>query len=393
MKVGLFGGSFDPIHNGHIKMIEGALKKVDKIIVIPAARNAFKQGRILNPAPYRYYMTCDALERFGDRVIVSDIEFSLPGISYTVNTVRALLSGKLRELCGCDPKLYWICGSDILPTFDQWRDPEELLKMVTLLVAKRPGQDETFKADIERLEKQYDTKIQTFRIDGIKASSSDIRRSVVFDDIPKEAAEFIKTNGLFPSVNYLEHVSDKAMQDFYEYSIAIYPTLSRYRLIHTINVAIEAVKYAVIYNGDPDKALIAGVLHDCAKEYPDDQQRTLCLAFADPSFDIEQLWHAPAGALIAMQQFGIKDEEIISAIKFHTTGHPGMTVTEKAVYLADKIEPARTYADLKEVRKVAMEDLDEAVRMSIGVFIEKSKRKGRLIHPLSLAFAKDLGLC
>ena len=111
--------------------------------------------------------------------------------------------------------------------------------MVTLLVAKRPGQDETFKADIERLEKQYDTKIQTFRIDGIKASSSDIRRSVVFDDIPKEAADFIKTNGLFPSVNYLEHVSDKAMQDFYEYSIAIYPTLSRYRLIHTINVAIR----------------------------------------------------------------------------------------------------------------------------------------------------------
>ena len=73
MKVGLFGGSFDPIHKGHISIIEGALKKMDYVVVIPTARNSFKRGRILNPAPYRYYMTCDALEKLGKRVIVSDI--------------------------------------------------------------------------------------------------------------------------------------------------------------------------------------------------------------------------------------------------------------------------------------------------------------------------------
>lgn len=395
MRVGLFGGSFDPIHNGHISMIEGALKKVDKVVVIPACRNSFKRGRILNPAPYRYYMTVDALERFNGKAIACDIEFFISGISYTVNTLKRLLEKDyLKNLLKTDEdiELFWICGSDILPDFGKWYDPEGILKLCRLLVAARPGMDEGFKDDIRKLEEQFDTSIDTFEIDGVEVSSSAIRVDKCLIDVPEEVRVFVKENNLYPEPNYLEHCSDEAMESFYEFSIALYPKLSRYRLLHTINVAIEAVKYAVIYDGDADKALIAGVLHDCVKEMPDDIQRKFALEDSGESYDINKLWHGPGGALYAKEFLGIKDEEILDAIRFHTTGRKGMTITEKVVYLADKIEPARTYDDLTEVRAAAMEDLDKGLYLCLKAFVEKSEKKGRELHANTLDFANDLGL-
>ncbi|MBO7426043.1 MAG: bis(5'-nucleosyl)-tetraphosphatase (symmetrical) YqeK [Clostridiales bacterium] len=393
MKVGLFGGSFDPFHNGHLSMIEGALKAVDKIVVIPSARNPFKHGKILNAAPYRYYMTVDAVERFGDKVIVSDVEFFIPGISYTLNTIKALLkNNKINDLVDSDNvELFWICGSDILPTFDKWYEPDEILDRVDLLVARRPGQDEDFEANVKRIEDLYDTRITVFDIDGIDVSSSGFRKEKNEDQIPQEVKTFIKTNALY-SADWLENVSDKAMEGFLEYAIELYPLLKRERLLHTINTAILAVKYAVMYGGDPDKALIAGILHDCAKELPDEQQRKMAIKDSGESYDIKKLWHGPAGALMAKKQFGIKDEEILDAIRYHTTAREKMTITDKVVYLSDKIEPARTYDDLTEVRAAADKDLELGLILCVSAFVEKSKRKGMKLHHNTKGFLSTLGV-
>ncbi len=395
MKVGLFGGSFDPIHNGHMSMIEGALKKVDKVVVIPAVRNSFKRGRILNPAPYRYYMTSDALGIFGEKVVISDIEFFIPGISYTVNTIKKLLEDdNLKKLLRTDEdiELFWICGSDILPTFDKWYDPEGILKLCKLLVAARPGMDKDFEKSVRMIEERFDTHIETFDINGIMISSSEIRVDKCLIEVPNEVRDFVKTNNLYPEPNYLLHCSDEAIEKFYEYCIALYPKLSRYRLIHTINVAIEAVKFAVMYGADPDKTLIAGVLHDCVKEMPDEVQREFALADSGESYDVDKLWHGPGGAYYANKYLGIDDEEILNAIRFHTTGHKDMTILEKVVYLADKIEPARDYDDLTEVRAAASKDLDKGVYLSLKAFVDKSSKKNRKLHKNTLDFANDLGL-
>lgn len=393
MKVGLFGGSFDPFHNGHLSMIEGALKAVDKVVVIPSARNPFKRGKILNAAPYRYYMTVDAVERFGDKVVVSDIEFFIPGISYTLNTIKALLKdNKINDLVDSDNvELFWICGSDILPTFDKWYEPEEILGLVSLLVARRPGQDEDFESNVKRIEDQYDTKITVFDIDGVDVSSSCFRKEKNMDQLPEEVKTFIKTNALY-SADWLKNVSDKAMEDYLEYAIEMYPILKRDRLLHTINTAVFAVKYAVMYGGDPDKALIAGILHDCAKELPDDQQKKMAIKDSGESYDIKKLWHGPAGALMAKKQFGIKDEEILDAIRYHTTARAKMTITDKVVYLSDKIEPARTYDDLTEVRAAADKDLELGLILCVSAFVDKSKRKGMKLHPNTLGFLETLGI-
>lgn len=393
MRVGLFGGSFDPFHNGHLSMIEGALKAVDKVVVIPSARNPFKRGKILNAAPYRYYMTVDAVSKFGDKVVVSDVEFFIPGISYTLNTIKAFLKGnRINDLVDSDNvELFWICGSDILPTFDKWYEPDEILSLVNLLVARRPGQDDDFEVQVKRVEDLYNTKISVFDIDGVDVSSSCFRKEKNMEQLPEEVRTFIKTNALY-SADWLENVSDKAMEDFLEYAIELYPILKRERLLHTINTAILAVKYAVMYGGDPDKALIAGILHDCAKELPDDQQRKMAIKDSGESYDIKKLWHGPAGALMAKKQFGIKDVEILDAIRFHTTARKGMTITDKVVYLSDKIEPARTYDDLTEVRKAADSDLELGLILCVSAFVEKSKRKGMELHPNTKGFIKELRL-
>ena len=94
MRIGLYGGSFDPIHNGHLSIVRGALRSgaVDLVMVIPTVRNPFKRGKVLSAAPYRYYMVKETIEaEISDpRVIVSDVEFYIEGISYTVNTLRYL---------------------------------------------------------------------------------------------------------------------------------------------------------------------------------------------------------------------------------------------------------------------------------------------------------------
>ncbi len=405
MNIGLFGGSFDPVHNGHISMIKGALKSgiVDIVIVIPAVRNSFKRGHILSPAPYRYYMTAEVLEdEFKKNVFISDIEFFMEGISYTANTVAALsgkdkiasfLKGKgfSESKAGESHSYYWICGTDILPSFDKWYKPDEIVKTAALLVARRPGDTTDITSEKKRLKAVLpDIKIKTFEIKGIEASSSDIRKRQDFDDVPKAALDFIREHDLYESRKVLDEVSEEAAESFMEYAIALYPYLREKRLLHTLNVGLLSAKLALIHGADADKALIAGELHDCAKEIDRDTQRRYAQEACGDLFEDEKLIHSPAGAVMAERFFGVDDKEILDAITYHTTGRGDMTLLDKIVYLADKIEPARTYTDLTPIREASVKDLNAALGMCVEAVTEKFKRQGRELHPYTSAFAESI---
>ena len=405
MKIGLFGGSFDPVHNGHISMIKGALKKTDVVIVIPSVRNSFKRGRILNAAPYRYYETLHVVEDiFGKQgnVLVSDIEFFIDGISYTVTTIekiRQIIPAFLKDRGfgkkASEPhEFYWICGSDILPTFDKWYRPEGILEQAALLVAKRPGDPTDIKGEKARLKGIFgeNAKIKTFEIDGVEASSSDIRSRRGFEKIPKSALDFIKTHDLFPEDDPLDKVSDEAFMSFYEAAISMYHVLGEKRLLHTLNVGILSARYAVRFGEDPDKALLAGALHDCAKEIDIKDQLRYALERCPELATDEKLYHSPAGAVFAGILTGEERGDVLDAITYHTTGRAGMTTLEKIVFLADKLEPSRTYADLTKIRAAAEKDLDEACRMTLLSVIDKFRSKGRELHPYTAGFASDLGI-
>ncbi len=407
MKIGLFGGSFDPIHNGHLSMIEGALESgcVDIAVVIPTARNPFKRGRMLSAAPYRFYMTKRAVEaRFKKNVFLCDIEFFMEGISYTANTIEKFCGKKylktfLKE-CGLgkkadeDHSFCWICGSDILPTFDKWYKPEKILQNAGLLVAQRPGDSTDIEYEKKRISEALgiDADIRSFEIKGVEAASSVIREEKDFDDIPEAALEFIKTHDLYPSEDPLSEVGDEACSVYLDSAIAMYPILGEKRLLHTLNTGLLSALYATRFGADPDKALIAGALHDCAKEIDIDKQKKMALKRCPELTTDPKLYHSPAGAIMASKLMGIDDEEILEAITFHTTGKKDMTVLDKIVFLADKLEPSRTYTDLTLMRELSKTDLDASLILCVKAVKNKFDMKGREIHPYTLEFMKDLGI-
>ena len=138
------------------------------------------------------------------------------------------------------------------------------------------------------------------------------------------------------------------------------------RFEHTLGVAYTAAALAMCYNVDVNKAHIAGLLHDCAKCLSDEKKISVCEKHNIQINSIEQrnpfLLHAKVGSYIAMKKFNIHDKDIINAILNHTTGRPGMSELEKIIYVADYIEPGRKQApNLKEVRKLAFQDLDAAL--------------------------------
>ena len=406
MNIGIYGGSFDPVHNGHMAMIGSALKSgfVDCVIVVPSVRNSFKLYANKLPAPYRLYMMKETVEGLGlKNCYVSDIEFGIEGVSYTAVVLAKLTSDEyIREfLTDNDVKrkkaeehhdFFWIMGSDTLGTFETWYKPEEILKYATLLAAVRPGDDTDVDRAAESVKRNLGGRVEFFRLDGVECSSSQITNSGDFSQVPEPAVEFIRRHALYTENTMLTGVSDEAKKQFFDGAVWMYQYLGGKRLLHTLNVGYMSAHLADIYGCSKDKALLAGALHDCAKELPIEEQAALAKKYCGDLFTEKKILHSPAGATFAKEGFGIEDTEILDAICYHTTGRGNMTVLEKIVYLADKIEPSRTYMDLEPIREAAEHDLDEAVRMTASAVRDKFISQGRQLHPVTEAMMKDLGM-
>lgn len=138
------------------------------------------------------------------------------------------------------------------------------------------------------------------------------------------------------------------------------------RYQHTLGVMYTSASMAMRYGADVTQALLAGLLHDCAKCIPGDKKIHLCEKYGLPVSDVEYenpgLLHARLGAYLAEKKYHIHDQEIIHAISSHTTGRPGMSLLEKIVYIADYIEPGRReLPNMKEVRPLAFKDIDQCL--------------------------------
>lgn len=160
------------------------------------------------------------------------------------------------------------------------------------------------------------------------------------------------------------------------------------RYFHTLGVVKEAVRLAPKYGVEIEKAKIAALLHDCAKNF--DQDRFLEIA-AEYGVTLDELAikepalvHAFLGAAVAYRDYGVTDKEILDAIYYHTTARANMTNLEKLVYIADMIEPGRTMPQAEELRKMVEVNLDDALIYAIDCSIKHVIKKGRLIHPDSI---------
>lgn len=162
--------------------------------------------------------------------------------------------------------------------------------------------------------------------------------------------------------------------------------LDKERYEHTLGVMYTAGAMAMRYHVDLEKALIAGLLHDCAKGLSSDKKLKLCEKYQLTVSESERknpgLLHAKLGAYIAKTKYGIDDMEIVDAIAYHTTGRPEMTLLDKIVYIADYIEPNRNEApNLDEVRALAFQDMDACLYVILKDSLAYLETKNEVVDP------------
>jgi len=171
----------------------------------------------------------------------------------------------------------------------------------------------------------------------------------------------------------------------YEMTSKLRGAITEKRFNHSINVMNCAVELAKRYEVDVEKAAIAGLLHDCAKSIKGNEALRLCEKFNIKLDDVTRfqpsLLHGPLGSKIAEIEYGISDREILSAIYYHTTGCENMSLLDKIVYLADYIEPGRRFPGIEEVRKMAVENIDDAIIITLNRTINYVIQRGGLLHP------------
>lgn len=170
---------------------------------------------------------------------------------------------------------------------------------------------------------------------------------------------------------------DKALQ-------LVKPHLTDHRYEHTIGVTDTAIELAKMYGADVKKTEIAAIFHDYAKFRPKDEMRQIVKehGLSNELLDYStELLHAPVGAILVKKEIGINDEEILNAIHYHTSGRPNMTIMEKCVFLADYIEPGRTFPGVEEVRELSREDLDKAIVQSLKNTVNFLMKKNQPVYP------------
>jgi predicted HD superfamily hydrolase involved in NAD metabolism len=164
--------------------------------------------------------------------------------------------------------------------------------------------------------------------------------------------------------------------------------LSKERYEHTLRVADTAESLALAQDIDADRVRLAALLHDAAREMGTEEFLTLAdkwhLRVGDPERQSPKLLHGPVAAELARRELGMDDEEVLEAVRAHTTGKPGMGPLALVLYVADKIEPARDYPSVRRLRTLAREDLRRATEESLQRVIAHNEERGKATHPASL---------
>ncbi len=361
MKIGVLGGTFNPIHNGHIQMADYAKKAcgLDEVWVMPAGIPPHKDSQTVCSSVHRMKM-CELACAEYDHIVASDFEIYSESNNYTYQTLQ-----KLHETYP-NHQFYFIMGQDSVDSFQQWKKPQTILNYAILLVFLRGNHfDEEKKRcldTIKKLNKEYSGEILSVDFEPDAISSSEIRSLLYSQDqtfdfdsvLPKKVYEYIKLHRLYePMVSYDTKSFKKKLKD----------VLKPSRYTHSLGVADTAMALAKVYGYPEEIAYVAGVLHDCAKYMSKEELLSFAkkhkIRITDGDVNAPHLLHAPIGAYIARNTYNIKDEEILHAILVHTTGCPAMSLLDKIVFVADYIEPGRDKAPrLEELRKLSKENID-----------------------------------
>ena len=385
MKIGIYGGTFNPPHLGHMAAAKAAVAALglDKLLLIPAAIPPHKALPSDTPAPeHRLAMVEKWADGMGAGAEVSALELEREGKSYTSDTLRAI-----RQTYP-DAELWLLMGTDMFLTLHLWHEPEVILSLAGICAFGRTEQDgeALFAPQREHLQKNFDAKITTITLPGLVDISSTRLR------------EQLENGGggqyLLPSVYgyILMHrlygtKADLKNLDLNQLRACSYSMMRAKRIPHVMGVEEEAAKLAQRWGADPELARRAGILHDCTKYYELPEQLDICEEYGVRLDALEQkavkLLHSKTGACIARGVFGQPDA-VYDAIFWHTTGKADMTTLEKVLYIADYMEPNRDFDGVERLRHLAYTDLDKAMLLGVEMTIQEMQQRQVPIHTNTL---------
>jgi predicted HD superfamily hydrolase involved in NAD metabolism len=180
----------------------------------------------------------------------------------------------------------------------------------------------------------------------------------------------------------------KALTEYDAIKEYLAKTLSTKRFIHSENTAKTAEELALIYKVDSKKAYLAGLVHDCTRELDINQQHNMLKALGievdELTITTKELIHAFTAEYLIINEFNIHDKEVISAVRFHTTGKENMTLLEKIIFLSDVMEPSRSFPGVDFIRQLARSNIDEALLTAFDSSIRFLLGKRQRIHPNTL---------
>ena len=384
MKIGIYGGTFNPPHLGHLTAARAVfeLLNLDQLLLVPAGMPPHKELPAGSPTPeQRLEMTRLAGEQLGlgDRVRTLDIEVYRQGKSFTADTLAQLKAQHPED------ELWLLMGTDMFLTLQAWHEPGKILSLAGIAAFGRTEEDteELFSAQREYLYQTYpQARLFTLTIPGvIDVSSTELREKLAKGEgaslLAPAVYGYILREGLYNTGADLKHLSLSQLRP-----VAL-SYLKHKRIPHVLGTEQEAIRLAERYGADVEKAHRAALLHDCTKKLDMEEQLALCRRYGIQLDELEQkalkLLHSKTGAAIARDVFGV-DDDIYSAIWYHTTGHAGMTKLEKIIYLADYIEPSRDFPGVDKLRKVCYEDLDRGLLMGLEMTIEEMTSMGNPVH-------------
>ena len=380
-RIGIYGGTFNPVHVGHYRGAQYAREALglDRILMIPdkiAPHKQLPEGSA--SAQQRLEMVRLGLPQ--DRAIeASSVSLDRDGPSYAYETVA-----QIRTMYP-QAKLYLLLGDDMLPGFPNWRQPEMLLKEAALAVFCRGGAA-VLPAITQAKDQVEAMGGEVILLDNpiTDISSTQLRRMLAFRCasafIPEKVQRFIYENGLYGTGTDYRCLPEEKLEQ------TVVSLLKPNRVKHVLGCRDTAVELARLYGVNETDAARAALLHDITKALDGPLQLTLCRAYDTILDEFSQknpkTLHALTGSLVAQRIFG-ENRAVTDAIRCHTTGKADMNLLEKIIYVADYMEPNRDFPGVEKLRQLAYTDITQALKLGLEMTLAMLKEQGRDISPES----------
>ena len=344
MKLGILGGSFNPVHLGHLFLADKAISalKLDRVVLIPAYRSPFKldaQG-MESSAGDRIDMLAAAV--IGDsRLTIDDCEIRRQGISYTIHTLEDIIERYMPK-----GKLSLIIGDDLAKDFPKWMDSEKILQLADIVIVRRITSS---KIKYPFAHTFIDNKVMDI-------SSETVRQKISEDSdwrslVPSGVRAIIEDRGLYGLASgrrdeqAYNNGKDTSRAVILRIEEAAKEALTSARFLHSRNTALLAQDFCLRFGLDPAAGYLAGIAHDLCKQLDVKQMLKLARADGFPISALEKsrlnLLHGRAAAVLLKERYCIHNKDILEAVACHTSGSENMGPLAKVIYIADKIEVSR----------------------------------------------------